>query len=295
MEFLIDAWKDTLRLVPFLIVVYFLVSIIEHRYGDRMGSWLSRAGFIGPLVGAVIGCVPQCGFSVVAAALYVKRVISPGTLIAVFLSTSDEAIPVLLSFPDQLDVVVFLVTLKIMIAILAGIGIDFAWKIGAGSKTGRKKQLGTDHAIDLKNPCGCCSHDLEQRSSEWRAIFLHPLWHTIKIVVFLFLLTALFNVLIGWIGEGSLVKIFLKGSILQTMIASLIGLIPNCFASVFLTNLFVNHIISFGALVSGLSSAAGLGILVLAKENRDARNTLLIIGLLLLCSVIAGITVQVCL
>jgi len=292
MEFLMDAWQDTLNLLPFLIVIYFIVSFIEYRYGDKMSSFLAKVGQWGPLVGALAGCVPQCGFSVVAAALYVKRFITPGTLIAVFLSTSDEAVPVLLAIPEKANIVWVLIVIKVGIAIFFGTIIDFALRFFAMAKVENEKTGETLCQAVAEDHCGCCSHGLAGKRVSLKVLVLHPLWHTAKIFAFLFLLTAALNWIVARIGEQHIAGLFLSGTVFQPMIAAVIGLIPNCFASVLLADLFAKGTISFGSLISGLCSAAGLGILVLAKENKSLKNTLLIIGLLLASSILSGILLQ---
>lgn len=289
MEILADAFIDTARLLPLLAAMYFLVGFFEYRYGDRMNHYIMRLGPFGPVAGALFGCIPQCGFSVVASALYVKRLISIGTLLAVFLSTSDEAIPVLLSMPDKVDMVGILILIKVIIAVVTGISADyFLRRYGAVKDT----PGGASYGDALTGHSGCCAHDLHKKPSKYRALLVHPFLHTAKIFLFLFILTALLNLSVDMIGRARFESLFLEGTALQPILAALIGLIPNCFASVFLAQLFAGGVISFGSLVAGLCSGAGLGLLVLIKENKDLKNTLFIIGLLLLISISSGIIIQ---
>jgi hypothetical protein len=292
MDFLTEALIDTLKLLPLLVVIYFLVSFLEYRYGDRMGSFLARFGIFNPVIGALFGCIPQCGFSVAGSALYVKRLISVGTLLAVFISTSDEAVPVLLSMPHKAPMVGLLIAIKVAIAVVAGIGIDLLLRYLPAAKTANPLNMaghGEDAAVTHS---GCCSHDLEKKHSKIEALVLHPLRHTIKIFVYLFVLSAALNLIVEKIGEKGIAEMLLGGTVFQPLLASLIGLIPNCFASVLLAKLFADGVISFGSLVAGLCAAGGLGLLVLIKENRSFKNTLFVIGLLMAVSVLAGIIIQ---
>ncbi len=292
MNILIEALIDTTKLVPLLAAIYFLVAFLEYRYGDRMGHFIMRFGAWGPVAGALFGCLPQCGFSVIAAALYIKRLVSVGTLLAVFISTSDEAVPVLLAMPQKAPIVGLLIAIKVMIAIIAGITVDFFMnkriKREEINAVGREKSYKT--AIDEHK--GCCSHGLSEKPSKVKAIFLHPLMHTIKIYIFLLIFSVLLSFVIGSLGEARIGAMLLNGTVFQPIIASFIGLIPNCFASVLLAELYAKNAISFGSLIAGLCAGAGLGLLVLFKENKELKDTLRIIGLLLTISIFVGIIIQ---
>ncbi len=292
MDFLIEALIDTLKLLPFLVVIYFLVSFLEYRYGERMGSFLTRFSIFNPVIGAMFGCVPQCGFSVMASALYVKRLISIGTLLAVFISTSDEAVPVLLSMPHKANMVGTLITIKVAIAIIAGIGIDLLLRRLPSGKPAEPTNAAGHSEDEAAAHSGCCSHHLDEKHSKIEALVLHPLLHTVKIFVYLFILSAVLNLIVEKVGEKRIAEILLRGTVFQPLLASLIGLIPNCFASVLLAKLFADGAISFGSLVAGLCAAAGLGLLVLIRENRNFKNTLFVIGLLVVVSVLAGVIIQ---
>jgi hypothetical protein len=285
MESFMDALIDTGKLVPLLAAVYFVVAFLEYRYGSRMGGLMASFGKFGPVVGALFGCIPQCGFSVLASVLYVKRTISVGTLLAVFISTSDEAVPVLLSMPGQAGMVGSLICIKVLIAVIVGVSVDFFLKRRAMPVKSSSDDVEHCHA-------GCCSHGISDTGSKAQTLFLHPLLHTIKIFLFLLALSFLINIIVVKIGEDRIGALLLNGTIFQPMIASLIGFIPNCFASVLLAQFFAKGVISFGALVAGLSAGAGLGVLVLAKENKNIKDTLMVIGLLLAVSMFSGIMIQ---
>jgi hypothetical protein len=291
MDFLTEALIDTLKLLPLLVVIYFLVSFLEYRYGERMGSFLTRFGIFNPVIGALFGCIPQCGFSVVGSALYVKRLISIGTLLAVFISTSDEAVPVLLSMPGKAHMVWTLIAIKAGIAIVAGIAVDLLLRRLPASKPA--EPIGESHSEDESgHHSGCCAHHLDEKHSKIEALVYHPLLHTVKIFIYLLVLSAMLNLVVEKIGEKKIAQILLGGTVFQPFLASLIGLIPNCFASVLLAKLFADGAISFGSLVAGLCAGAGLGLLVLIRENKSFKNTLFVIGLLVAISVLAGIIIQ---
>lgn len=283
MEILLDSFIDTVKLVPLLGLVYFLVGFLEYRYGDRMGDFITRFGPFGPVAGAIFGCIPQCGFSVVASALYVKRLITPGTLLAVFLSTSDEAVPVFLSIPGTIGMVSSLVAIKVAIAVTAGIIVDLLIRRQAATAAAAFSQDASGEQ------CGCCSHGLSGKLSKIKALVLHPLLHTAKIFVFLFILAVIFNFAINMIGESRIGAILLRGTLFQPFLTAFIGLVPSCFTSVLLAGLYIKGVITFGALVAGLCAGCGLGLLVLIKENKDRKDTLRIVGLLLAFSILAGV------
>ena len=291
MQLITEALIDTGKLVPFLAAIYFAVGFLEYRYGDRINHVLRDLGILGPIVGALLGCIPQCGFSVVASALYVKRVISAGTLLAVFLSTSDEAVPVLLSMPDQAKMVGWLIAIKVVIAIAAGVGTDYFIRVFRAPRP-KEASAAASAVVVVKEHAGCCRHALENRPSRMQALFLHPLRHTAKLFVFLLLLTLALNFLVEQVGPKRIGAVLLQGTLFQPVIAALIGLVPNCFASVLLAELYAKGSLSFGALVAGLCAGGGLGILVLFKENEDVKDTLFVIGLLLTVSIVSGIVIQ---
>jgi hypothetical protein len=274
-----------LKMTPFLAGVYLFTSALEWRFGTRWSGIVSRLAKWGPLWGAAFGCIPQCGFSVVGTALYVRRLISPGTLLAVYLATSDEAVPVLLSMPRMTTVVLDLVVVKFLIALAAGMVVDLCWRRARG---------GTDGDKPLTTPnCGCCAHELSHKPSAVQALLAHPLQHTLKIAAYLFVLGVALNAGIAWLGEGHFRALMLQDHFLQPCVAALVGLVPNCFASVLIAQLFAQGVLGTGAAVAGLSAGAGLGLLVLVRENGDWKDTLKIVGLLLGVSAAAGMAIQV--
>lgn len=293
MNLFIDALVDTTKLLPLLAVVYFLVSFFEYRYGNRIGSFLVHFNRFGPILGALFGCIPQCGFSVVASALYVKKIISVGTLLSVFLSTSDEAVPILLAIPHKAHLVGVLIVIKVIIAIIAGMTVDFIIGLRQAVKSGGVASIPVSCEDALKGHSGCCSHGVDEKRSKIKSLLIHPLWHTVKIFLFLLLLSIILNLVMDKIGQENIAKVLLNGTVFQPFIASFIGFIPNCFASVILAELFVKGAISFGSMVAGLCAGSGLGMLVLIKENKNFKDTLFIIGLLVGISVLVGVVIQI--
>jgi hypothetical protein len=285
MNLFIDALIDTTKLLP-------LLAAVEYRYGNRTGFFLAHFNRFGPILGALFGCIPQCGFSVLASALYVKRIVSVGTLLSVFLSTSDEAVPILLSIPDKAHLVGVLIVIKVIIAIIAGMTVDFIIGLKKAVRSGGAISIPVSCEDALKGHSGCCSHGVDEKRSKIKSLLIHPLWHTAKIFFFLLVLSIALNLVVNRIGQERIARILLNGTIFQPFLASLIGLIPNCFASVILAELFVKGAISFGSMVAGLCAGSGLGMLVLIKENKSFKDTLFIIGLLVGVSVLAGVVIQ---
>lgn len=265
---------DTLTMLPFLFGTFVLMEYLEHRAAGRMKELLAGRRRLGPVVGSVLGLVPQCGFSVVAANLYAGRLISLGTLVAVFVATSDEAIPVLLSRPDSWGLIGQLMAVKLVLAAVAGLLVDACYRPAPVPAADREEEA-----------CGC-HHDHEG------GILRHALRHTLRIYGFVLLATVLLQGGIELLGEERLASLLLGGTLLQPVAAALLGLIPNCAASIILTSLYLEGGLSFGALVAGLSTGAGVGLMVLLRANRRPKENLAIIGLLVALGAGAGMVLQ---
>jgi hypothetical protein len=281
-ELFLDALIDSSKMIPFLLLIYFVVEWFERKFGDSLKHRLRNVAKAGPVLGALFGCVPQCGFSVVAASLYARRLISPGTLLAVILSTSDEAIPVLLSQPEQSEAVFFLLLIKLLIGITGGYLVDLLL---------RRRPAASPAADVESHHKGCCCH-LVSAKDGYRQLLVHPLVHTAKIFLFIFAITLGLNGLMAWVGEENLGHLLLRHSLFQPLLAALVGLIPNCAASVAIAGLFLKGGLGFGSTVAGLCCSGGLGLLVLFRENHDPKDTLRIVGLLVGISTIAGLAIQ---
>ncbi|MEG0545612.1 MAG: putative manganese transporter [Oscillospiraceae bacterium] len=273
LDILKDALLDSLKIIPFLFVAFLALEFLEHHTGSKINNMLAKSGKASPLIGAAFGCIPQCGFSVIAANLYSARIISIGALISVFVSTSDEAVLILMANPGHGMEILKLIGVKVIIALIAGYSIDFIF---------RKKPL-SNTTGDLCEDCGC--HEQE-------GIIKPALYHTVKIFGFLLLFTTLVNLAIGLIGPERLSSLLLGNTFFQPIIAALIGLIPNCAASVILTELYLEGAISFASVVAGLCAGAGVGLAVLFKTDKNKKEGLKVVGLLFSVSVIAGMVLQ---
>ena len=271
-EFLHPLWHsiiDTLNAILFLFLAYLLMEFIEHKASDKMEKSLSKIGRGGPLVGSLLGCIPQCGFSATASNLYTAGVISEGTLIAVFLATSDEAIPILISTPGAHESVWKIIISKIVIGVFIGFAIDIALKLLKVKKI----------TVDMCKDCGC-----EEEEGILKPAFIH----TAKTALFILIINIIIGYAIHFLGADRLNSILLSGHYAQPFITALVGLIPNCAISSALTTLYIKGSLSFGATLAGLCSGAGVGIAVLLKVNPIKKENLRIIVTMYLVSALIG-------
>ena len=287
-DWLCDAILDSFHILPLLFIVFFIIELIEFFYSEKINSFMKKSEKSAPLIGSLAAIIPQCGFSVIASTLYIRRFITKGTLIGIYLATSDEAIPILLANPTHTHLVVPIVGLKLFIGILAGYLIDYILK--------DKKYIPiveeADSDDDLRSDEGCCHHSVSHRRK--RELIYHPLKHTFNIFIFILLITMLLNFVLAVYAEHSVLHLLLgKVKVLEPIITAFVGLIPNCAVSIALTMLLIKGSISFGAVMSGLLSNAGLGILVLCRHNENYKDTLKIISILLCISIISGLIIQI--
>ena len=274
-DIILDTVLDCLKMLPFLFIAFLLIETLEHCSGNLTGRALRKLGKAGPVVGALAGCVPQCGFSVMAANLYAGGVISLGTLMAVFMATSDEAILIIMGNPGKLKEVGMLLAVKVLAAVTAGYCADmfFANRIEAVKECGK-----------ICVHCGCHGE---------KAGIVLPAWrHTVKIFLYLLVFTGVLNLCIHMLGMERLSTLLLGDTLLQPVIAALIGFIPNCAASVILIQLYLNGAISFGAVISGLCAGTGVGFAVLCKVNSHKKENAKIAGLLFIFAVMVGIVLE---
>lgn len=271
-EVLLHGVLDTLRLVPFLFLTYLLMEYIEHRSDGRAERFMKRAGVLGPLVGGALGAVPQCGFSAAAANFYAGRVITVGTLIAVFLSTSDEMLPILVGGNMPIGSVAAIVAYKTVVGIAVGFVVDLVLRLTRKND----EHINIDAICDEDN-CHC-----------ERGIFHSALHHTLTITIFVFAVTVAINSLVFFIGEDNLGAIMYDKPFISHLIAAVFGLIPNCAASVVLATLASEGVITVGTMIAGLFSGAGVGLLVLFKVNRRLRDNLLIAATLVCTGLVFG-------
>lgn len=287
-DWLCDAILDSFHILPLLFIVFFIIELIEFFYSEKINSFMKKSEKSAPLIGSLAAIIPQCGFSVIASTLYIRRFITKGTLIGIYLATSDEAIPILLANPTHTHLVVPVVGLKLFIGILAGYLIDFILK--------DKKYIPiveeADSDDDLHADEGCCHHSVSHRRK--RELIYHPLKHTFNIFIFILLITVILNFVLAVYAEHSVLHLLLgKVKLLEPVITAFVGLIPNCAVSIALTMLLIKGSISFGAVMSGLLSNAGLGILVLCRHNENYKDTLKIISILLCISIVSGMIIQI--
>ena len=269
---------ETLRLLPFLFITYLVMEYIEHKTSEKSKNIIQKAGKFGPVLGAIVGIFPQCGFSVSATNLYAARVITLGTLISVYLTTSDEMLPILLTEAVPATTILTILGLKLIIGIIAGFVIDGVIRL-------TKKDKQEEQKIEE-----LCEH--EHCHCE-EGIVTSAIKHTLHIIIFIFIITLVINGIIELIGEETIANFISQNVILGPIVAGLIGLIPNCASSVILTELFIENVISMPMLISGVAANAGVGLLVLFKTNKNLKENLTIVGLLYAIGVLSGIILQV--
>lgn len=320
-DVILDALIDTAKLLPLLFIVYYIIELIEYKYALKFQNNRFLKGKASPVIGALLGCVPQCGFSVVTTDLYSRRSVSIGALIAVYIATSDEAIPLMISNPDSILWLLALIGIKIVLAILIGYLAMYLYKVIFKRKkeyvspnNHNEKVVEDDHSHnendkeDIHNEQtsgvvlegnveeinvetqsdvhgGCCHHHVGKKTFDW----LHPLLHCLKISAFILVINLLFGFITEiWIGEEALTNFLASSLHWQPVLAIIIGLIPNCVSSVVITELFLMGGLSFGSLVAGLMVNAGIGLIILLKQNKNWKENLFIFLMLIIPSLIAG-------
>lgn len=320
-DVILDALIDTAKLLPLLFIVYYIIELIEYKYALKFQNNKFLKGKASPVIGALLGCVPQCGFSVVTTDLYSRRSVSIGALIAVYIATSDEAIPLMISNPDSILWLLALIGIKIVLAILIGYLAMYLYKVIFKRKkeyvspnNHNEKVVEDDHSHnendkeDIHNEQtsgvvlegnvgeinaetqsdvhgGCCHHHVGKKTFDW----LHPLLHCLKISAFILVINLLFGFITEiWIGEEALTNFLASSLYWQPVLAIIIGLIPNCVSSVVITELFLMGGLSFGSLVAGLMVNAGIGLIILLKQNKNWKENLFIFLMLIIPSLIAG-------
>ena len=271
-DILKEALVDTLKTVPFLFLAYLLMEWLEHRAEEKSVETVGKAGPWAPVAGGLIGIVPQCGFSAAVSNLYASGIVTRGTLLAVFLSTSDEMLPILISRKAEIGLILKILGYKCAVGIIVGLLIDFIGKRLAGEN---KKTI---EAICEQEGCKCEDGVLKS-----------ALFHTLKITLFLFVTACIIGFAVEAVGTENLEHFILNKPFLGEVLSGLVGLIPNCAASVVLTDLFLKGGISFGGMMSGLLTASGVGLLVLFRMNRNLKENLIILLLLYAGGLIFGL------
>ncbi len=277
MDILLDTVIDSVKLIPFLFLTYLVMEALEHSTGKKVQGVIRNAGKVGPLWGGLLGIVPQCGFSAAAASLYAGRVITVGTLVAIFLSTSDEMLPILLSESVSFGTIGRILATKVVIAIISGFVVEFIYVTLL-----KKKEKDMDiHVVCEEEHCSCED-----------GILKSAVKHTLTIFFYIFLISLLLNIVIGMVGEDNLSMLFSNVPVVGELIAALIGLIPNCASSVVITQLYIDGVIHSGAMMAGLLVNAGVGLLILYRLNRNWKENAAIISVLYGLGVFWGIVIE---
>lgn len=272
-DIIFDTLIDGIKLLPFLFIVFFILEYIEHKVSKKNKQIIEKSGNYGPFIGAILGMFPQCGFSVAATNLFSARVITFGTLIAIYLSTSDEMLPILLSNGLPITFILKIMLIKVIIGMTAGFIIDYLLK--------NKISLKSIHDICEEEHCDC-KHSLIKSTIK----------HTLNIFSFIIITSFILNTLIFLIGEDNLGKLLLKGNIFAPLLASLIGLIPNCASSILLSELYLSSTISFGSMMAGLLTGSGVALLVLFKTNKNVKENIFILGSIYFIGSIVGLIIN---
>ena len=266
----IHALKDNISVLPFLFITYCVMEYLEHLMEEKSEGAVRYAGKMGPLLGGLLGIIPQCGFSAAAASFYSGGVITLGTMLAIFWSTSDEMLPILISAAVPFGTIVKILGVKVLVAVVAGFLVDLL------HRNGTQKHI---HDLCEQENCHC-----EEAPSIWKSALVH----TAKVWGFIFLVSLLLNLVLELGGEAVLEQFAANHSVLAVILTGLVGLVPNCASSVVITQLYLSGLISTGAMMAGLLVGAGVGVLVLLRTNRPMKQNVKIVGLLYAVGVAAG-------
>ena len=278
LEVIEETILDSIKLITFLFIAYLIMEYIEHKTSQKSRETIKKSGKFGPLIGSFLGIFPQCGFSVVATNFYAGRVITLGTLISVYLTTSDEMIPIMISEAVPIWTILKILFVKLVIGIVAGFVIDFVLRL-----INKNKKIEEENIVDL------CEHD---HCHCEKGILKSSIHHTLSIFVFILIVTFIINTAIYFIGEENISNILLNKPIFGPIVSSLIGLIPNCASSVIITNMYLKNVINVGTMIAGLLVNAGVGLVVLFKTNKKIKENIAIICLLYIVGVISGIVLE---
>lgn len=281
LDVILETLIDTAKLLPFLFLTYLLMEYLEHRSSNATEGRLRRSGKVGPLVGGVLGAAPQCGFSSAASGLYAGRIITTGTLIAVYLSTSDEMLPILISKSVPFTTVAVILGCKIVIGVAAGFAIDLVASMVGKRQISREAAHESIEELCERENCKCEDH-----------FALSALKHTLRITLFILALSFAINAIVHLAGEEFIASLLLDRPVLGNLVAALVGLIPNCASSVAITNLYLESVISAGAMMSGLLVNSGIALTILFRNNRPVKDSLRILCLLFLIGLSCGILID---
>ena len=272
-DVIFDTFLDAVKLIPFLFIAFLIIELFEHKFSKKTKTIISKSGKFGPLIGSIFGLFPQCGFSVLATNLYITRVISLGTLISIYLTTSDEMLPIMLSEKVDTKIILKLLLVKFVIGLVCGFIIDIIFR--------DKKKSKADYHICEDEHCHCEDN-----------LFLSSLKHTGSTIGYILIATFILNTVIYYVGEDNISKLFLKDSIFAPFLASLLGLIPNCSSSVILTELYMNGVLSLSTTISGLLTGTGVALLVLFKSNKNFKENIKIMAIIYLIGAFSGLIIE---
>lgn len=306
-ETILDAFIDSAKILPILLVIYFLIEFLEYKNALKLEKSKLLKGKASPVMGALFGCIPQCGFSVVTTDLFTKKVVSVGALIAVYLATSDEALPIMLSQPNHILDLLLLIGSKLVMGILIGyLSMLLYAKIFKNTQKAEAQKTKTIENCSIQNKqssekehahehehqkttiehstAGCCHHNIEAKKFEWT----HPLVHCLKIFAYILVVNLILGIAIYFIGKENFMNFLQSSYVFQPILAVVIGLIPNCAASVLITELYLAGGLSFGSILAGLCVNSGLAILFLLKQNKNWKENLFIFCMLIIPSLAVG-------
>lgn len=297
LDVVIDALKDTAELIPFLFATYVVISLLDLFASDKTTAAIQRAGHAGPLIGGVLGVVPQCGFSAMGASLYADRIVSLGTFVAVILSTSDEMLPLLLAEHVEVGLLARILVTKAVLGVILGFATDLVLRavLGRTSFAGvDESDAGEEQDEDAEfDPsaysCDCgCGEPLTRGQTAWWVV-VNSAYRTFQVVVFIFVVSVLLNALIALVGEDALASFLSGNAVVATLVSGLVGLVPNCAASVVLTQLYIDGVLGFAPMIAGTLVAGGAGYLVLFRMNGNMRENAAIVGIVYALGVCAGL------
>ena len=280
LDALLDTVIDSLKLLPFLFITYLLMEFLENKAGEKTTKLIQKSGKFGPIIGGLLGIVPQCGFSAAAASLYAGRVITLGTLIAIFLSTSDEMLPILISESAPVNTIIEILLIKLIIGMVSGVVIDLFIR--------KKIATNKEESLHIHNIC-----EDEHCHCEEEGVLRSSIKHTLHIFAYIFMISLLINITIYFIGEERIAHLMVNIPVIGNVIATLVGFIPNCASSVILTQLYIENVLPLGCLISGLLVNSGIGLLVLFRLNKPQKQNWKIVFILFVIGLLSGVVIDI--
>ncbi len=275
LDIILDTLIDVLKLLPFLFIVFLLMEYMEHKLSKKSNKAIKKAGRFGPIIGGFLGALPQCGFGVAATNLFATKIISIGTLISIYLSTSDEMLAILISNKVAISFIIYVLIIKIVIAFICGYIIDLVFKKRNNNQEKIKSFCEEEH-------CHC-----------EESLLKSAVHHTLNIAFFILIVEFVLNTSIHFLGEENIANLLMGNSIYGSFLTSLLGLIPNCASSVIITELFINGTIKFGSLIGGLLTGSGVSFLILFKVNKNLKENITILIILYLIGALSGLIINI--